>query len=97
MPFLSNGPIEVTMLYDPEPIKTQTQTVTLHYPLPSGMRQLGGRLQRKARLRKKQLKYRLEKKYSFRWPAFISDVQFRYVDDQLEHTVTFQIASSSIE
>jgi len=44
--------------------------ITIHYPLPSGNHP-GGRLQRKARLRKKQLKYRLAKAYSFKGEAVL--------------------------
>jgi len=54
---------------------TIVQKVTLSYPLPSGQRHLGGRLLRKARLRKKQMKYRFANQYSFMFNSVVQNVE----------------------
>ncbi len=87
------GELEVTISYNTDPIKLnfRRQIITTHYPLPSGLRHPGGRLQRKARLRKKQMKYRFESGYSFRGFGHISDQRTEMVDGVLEKTITFSM------
>jgi hypothetical protein len=62
------------------------QNVTIHFPLPSG-RHPGGRLQRKKRLRKKQLKYRLDNWFSFSQKAFMSAWGSEEIEGQMYATV----------
>lgn len=63
-----------------EPEWMNAKTLTIQYPLPPKIRHLGGRLQRKVRLRKKQQKYRLANGYSFRGDAIIENVSYTEED-----------------
>jgi len=68
MAIISVGTVEITVFYDEGPVcfNAEPQSISFHYPLPSGMRHPGGRLQRKSRLKKKQQKYRFKNGYSFK-------------------------------
>jgi len=80
---------QVTISYGIEPIPMEVNNVTIHYPLPSGKRHLGGRLQRKARLRKKQNKYRLQNGYSFCMPAYVEKSELVDIDGVTHQEFTF--------
>jgi hypothetical protein len=62
------------------------QNITIHFPLPKG-RHPGGRLQRKKRLRKKQLKYRVDNWFSFSRKAFIAGWGSEEIDGPMPATV----------
>jgi hypothetical protein len=84
----TNASVQVTMFYTSKPIVGPE--VTIHFPMPSGIRHPGGRSQRKARLRKKQLKYRLERKYSFCRPAYVEGCESVEVNGVLQQEVLFR-------
>jgi hypothetical protein len=91
MPIVSTGTVEITVYYDSGPVsfKSNPQSTAIHYPLQSGIRHPGGRLQRKARLRKKQQKYRFKAGYSFKGLGAISDTKIENMGGELLKTMTW--------
>ena len=95
MPIISTGTVEITISYDSGPVcfNADPHTIAIQYPLPSGMCHPGGRLQRKARLRKKQQKYRFENGYSFQGIGAIQDAKIQNIGGDLMKTMTFAMDS----
>jgi len=96
MPIISTGNVKITVFCDEVPacFNANPQSIAIHYPLPSGIRHPGGRLQRKARLKKKQQKYRFKNGYSFQWIGAISDTKIESIGGDLMKTMTFAMQNT---
>ena len=80
--------------YLDELTKMAFKTITVHYPLPSKVRHVGGRLQRKSRLKKKQQKYRLAKGYSFKCTGYVDECRTVETDGKMFREVTLKVNQS---